>query len=153
MDRGLTGAMLSVMRLKDEKFSANDGAANLHQPSQSEMTDVIAVLTSRAGNVAEDNSRKQLAQNELKARADQWAKEAAIPGRKLAYEKKGPNVDITVALIKSPGIAPWDNWTVPMSMREVEPGVRLIMNSSLSTGDPEWKPKPIEIKGQDEDAS
>ncbi len=153
MDRGLTGAMLSVMRLKDEKFSANDGAANLHQPTQPEMTDVISVLTSRAGNVAEDNSRKQLAQNELKARADQWAKEAAIPGRKLAYEKKGPNVDITVALIKSPGIAPWDNWTVPMSMREVEPGVKLIMNASLSTGDPEWKPKPIEIKGQDEDAS
>lgn len=153
MDRGLTGAMLSVMRLKDEKFSANEGAASLHQPTQPEMTDVISVLTSRAGNVAEDNSRKQLAQNELKARADQWAKEAGIPGRQLAYEKKGPNVNTTVALIKSPGIAPWDNWTVPMSMREVEPGVKLIMNTSLSSADPEWQPKPIEIHGQDEDAS
>jgi hypothetical protein len=151
MDRGLTGVMLSVMRLKDENFSANEGAANLHQSTQAEISDVISVLTSRAGNVAEDNSRKQLAQNELKSRADQWAKEAAIPGRKLAYEKKGPNVNTTVALIRSPGIAPWDNWTVPMSMREVEPGVKLIMNSSLSSADPEWKPRPIENR-QDEDA-
>jgi tetratricopeptide (TPR) repeat protein len=46
--------------------------------------------------------------------------------RILAYEKRGPEKDKTVALIRSPGIQAWDNWTVPMSMREVEPGVRLI---------------------------
>lgn len=153
MDRGLTGAMLSVMRLTDEQFSPNDGADSLHQSTQSQMTHAISVLTSRAGNVAEDNSRKQLAQNELKARADHWAKEAAVPGRKLAYEKKGANIDTKVALIKSPGVTAWDNWTVPMSMREVEPGVKLIMNPSKISGEPDWKPKPIEIKGQDEDES
>jgi hypothetical protein len=153
MDRGLTGALLSVMRLTDEQFSANDGAANLRQPTQSEMTHAISVLTSRAGNVAEDNSRKQLAQNELKARADHWARETAVPGRTLAYEKKGANIDTKVALIKSPGVTAWDNWTVPMSMREVEPGVKLIMNPSTISGEPEWKPRPIEIKGQDEDES
>ena len=153
MDRGLTGAMLSIMRLTDENFSANDGADNLRQPTQPEMAHAISVLTSRAGNVAEDNSRKQLAQNELKARADHWAKETAVTGRKLAYEKKGANIDTKVALIKSPGVTAWDNWTVPMSMREVEPGVKLIMNPSMISGEPEWKPRPVQIRGQDEDES
>ncbi len=35
-----------------------------------------------------------------------------------------------------------------MSMREVEPGVRLIMNTGLVTGDHEWKSRPTQ---KDED--
>jgi hypothetical protein len=96
----------------------------------------------------EDNSRKQLAESELKERADEWAKEVSRGGRILAYEKRGPEKDKTVALMKSPGLQAWDNWTVPMSMREVEPGVRLIMNTSHITDDHDWKPRPAT---QDED--
>lgn len=142
MDRGLTGAMLSLMRLKNDVFSPNEGAGQLSMSNQAEMTDAIKVLANRAGNVAEDNSRKQLAETELKERADEWAKEVSKGGRILAYEKRGPEKDKTVALIKSPGIQAWDNWTVPMSMREVEPGVRLIMNTSHITDDHDWKPRP-----------
>ena len=47
-----------------------------------------------------------------------------------------------VGLVKSPGIHAWDNWTVPMSMREVEPGVRLIMNTGHISDDHGWKPRP-----------
>ena len=142
MDRGLTGAMLSLMRLENDVFSPNEGAGQLSMSNQAEMTDAIKVLANRAGNVAEDNSRKQLAETELKERADEWAKEVSKGGRILAYEKRGPDKDRTVALIKSPGIQAWDNWTVPMSMREVEPGVRLIMNTSHITDDHDWKPRP-----------
>jgi hypothetical protein len=142
MDRGLTGAMLSLMRLENDIFSPNEGAGQLSMSNQTEMTDAIKVLANRAGNVAEDNSRKQLAETELKERADEWAKEVSKGGRILAYEKRGPEKDKTVALIKSPGIQAWDNWTVPMSMREVEPGVRLIMNTSHITDDHDWKPRP-----------
>lgn len=53
-----------------------------------------------------------------------------------------------VGLIKSPGIHAWDNWTVPMSMREVEPGVRLIMNTGHMPDEHGWKPRPVQ---QDED--
>jgi len=142
MDRGLTGAMLSLMRLKNDVFSPNEGAGQLSISNQAEMTDAIKILATRAGNVAEDNSRKQLAETELKERADEWAKEVSKGGRILAYEKRGPEKDKTVALIKSPGLQAWDNWTVPMSMREVEPGVRLIMNTSHITDDHDWKPRP-----------
>ncbi len=142
MDRGLTGAMLSLMRLENDPFSPNEGAGQLSMSNQAEIVDAIKVLATRAGNVAEDNSRKQLAETELKERADEWAKEVSKGGRILAYEKRGPEKDKTVALIKSPGLQAWDNWTVPMSMREVEPGVRLIMNTSHITDDHNWKPRP-----------
>ncbi|MGK0417284.1 MAG: hypothetical protein ACJAST_002377 [Halopseudomonas sp.] len=148
MDRGLTGSLLSLMRLENDEFSPNEGAGQLGMSNQAEIVDAIKVLSSRAGNVAEDNARKQLAETELKERADEWAKEASRGGRILAYEKRGPEKDKTVALIKSPGLQAWDNWTVPMSMREVEPGVRLIMNTSHITDDQDWKPRPVE---QDED--
>jgi hypothetical protein len=142
MDRGLTGSLLSLMRLENDVFSPNEGASQLSLSNQPEIVDAIKVLATRAGNVAEDNSRKLLAEAELKERADEWAKEVSKGGRILAYEKRGPNKDTTVALIKSPGLQAWDNWTVPMSMREVEPGVRLIMNTSHITDDHDWKPRP-----------
>lgn len=144
MDRGLTGSLLSLMRLENDGFSPNEGASQLSMSNQAEIVDAIKVLATRAGNVAEDNSRKQLAEIELKERADEWAKEVGKGGRILAYEKRGPEKDKTVALIKSPGLQAWDNWTVPMSMREVEPGVRLIMNTSHITDDHDWKPRPAE---------
>lgn len=142
MDRGLTGSLLSLMRLENEGFSPNEGAGQLSMSNQAEIVDAIKVLATRAGNVAEDNSRKQLAETELRERADEWAKEVSKGGRILAYEKRGPEKDKTVALIKSPGLQAWDNWTVPMSMREVEPGVRLIMDTSHITDDHDWKHRP-----------
>lgn len=148
MDRGLTGALLSLMRLENDTFSPNDGAGKLAKSDQSEITDAINVLVKRAWNVSELSSTKSLAEQELKERADEWAKEVSKGGRILAYEKRGPEKDKTVALIRSPGIQAWDNWTVPMSMREVEPGVRLIMNTSHISDDHDWKPRPA-MKDED----
>ena len=150
MDRGLTGSLLSLMRLENDSFSPNEGAGKLDRSDRAEITEAIGVLVKRAWNVSELSSTKSLAERELKERADEWAKEVGKGGRILAYEKRGPNKDKTVALIKSPGIQSWDNWTVPMSMREVEPGVRLIMNTSHITDDRDWKPRPA---AKDEDQS
>ena len=142
MDRGMTGSLLSLMRLKNDLFTPNDGAGKLDKSDQTEITQAIDVLGRRAWNVSELSSTRSLAEQELKERADEWAKEVGKGGRILAYEKRGPEKDKTVALIKSPGLHAWDNWTVPMSMREVEPGVRLIMNTSHITDDHDWKPRP-----------
>ncbi|SEF89572.1 DISARM system helicase DrmA [Marinobacterium lutimaris] len=148
MDRGLTGSLLSLMRLENDVFSPNEGAGQLDKSNQSEMTDAIDMLVKRAWNVSELPTTRDLAEQELKERADEWAKEVSKGGRILGYEKRGPEKDKTVALIRSPGIQAWDNWTVPMSMREVEPGVRLIMNTSHITDDYDWKPRPA-TKGED----
>lgn len=60
------------------------------------------------------------------------------PGRKLGYEAKSGDV---VALLKKPGAVAWDKFTVPMSMREVEPGVRLIVDDSKIDDQPQWRMK------------
>lgn len=143
MDRGLTGTLLSLMRLEYADFSPNDGAAVLDRSDKPEVLEAIDMLVRRAWNVSENRAIEALAERELKERADEWAKEASVPGRTLAYEKRGERAATMVPLIKSPGIHAWDNWTVPMSMREVEPGVRLIMNTGLLTDDHGWKPRPV----------
>lgn len=148
MDRGLTGSLLSLMRLDNDDFSSNEGAGKLNKSDQPEIAKAIDIIVKRAWGVSDLASTKVLAEQELKERADEWANEVNKGGRILAYEKRGPQKDKTVALIKSPGIQGWDNWTVPMSMREVEPGVRLIMNTSHITDDHEWKPRPA---AKDED--
>ncbi|MAL96784.1 MAG: helicase [Haliea sp.] len=141
MDRGLTGSLLSLMRLENDEFSPNEGAGKLEKSDQSEITEAMGVLVKRAWNVSESTGTKDLAEQELKERADEWAKEVSKGGRILAYEKRGPDKDRTAPLIKSPGVQAWDNWTVPMSMREVEPGVRLIMNVSRLSDENQWKPR------------
>lgn len=148
MDRGLTGALLSLMRLEHEEFSPNEGAAALDRSDKHELAAVIDVLMRRAWNVSETPSIKDLAECELKERADEWAKEVSVPGRILGYEKRGDRAAMMVGLLKSPGTHAWDNWTIPMSMREVEPGVRLIMNTGRIPDDHGWKPRPTP-KGED----
>jgi hypothetical protein len=142
MDRGLTGALLSLVRLENDAFSPNVGASELDKSDKPEILKAIDVLVRRAWNVR-DTTIKDLAERELKERADEWAKEVSVPGRTLAYEKRGAQAATMVGLVKSPGIQAWDNWTVPMSMREVEPGVRLIMNTGHISDDHGWKPRPV----------
>ena len=83
------------------------------------------MVVGRAWEISHEAALRDLASSEIKERLDEWAHEAGKGGRTLAYEKKGPNRATMVALLKRPGIQAWDNFTVPMSMREVEPGVSL----------------------------
>ncbi|MGH7715192.1 MAG: DISARM system helicase DrmA, partial [Vulcanimicrobiaceae bacterium] len=141
MDRGLTGTLLSVMRLENPAFNPNPGAGALDKPDRPEAVDARDLLVSRAWEISHEAALRDLASSELKERLDEWAHEAGKGGRTLAYEKKGPNRATTVALLKRPGIQAWDNFTVPMSMREVEPGVGLIMSTvRFGGGEPDWTP-------------
>ncbi len=149
LDRGLTGAMLAVLRNRYETFAPNSGAASLSSPSRAEFTETIEVVADRVWEVSEDSARKHLAVAEMKSRADEWAKEAAVAGRTLVYDKYrgGPTA---VPLLEAPGTKPWSRWTVPMSMREVEPGVNLVMEDDRSNQDPPWCARPLP-DGDDDD--
>ena len=144
MDRGLTGALLSVMRLENPAFNPNSGAGALDRPDRPEAVDARDLLVGRAWEISHEAALRDLAFSELKERLDEWAHEAGKGGRTLAYEKKGPSRATTVALLKRPGIQAWDNFTVPMSMREVEPGVGLVMSIIRFGGsDPDWTPPAV----------
>ena len=148
LDRGLTGVMLSIMRHSYEAFSPNEGAGALDSPSRPEVQDTIRSVAERAWEVTENPTKKKLAEIEMKSRADEWAAEASVGGRTLVYQKYGAG-PTAYPLLKTPGINPWNNWTVPMSMREVEPGVRLIMEDTRSTSDPDWRARPPQ-SGEDD---
>lgn len=141
MDRGLTGTLLSLMRNRFESFAPNLGAGALTSPSRPEVVSTVDSVTERAWEVTEDSAKKNLATVELKSRADEWAKEAAVPGRVLVYGKYGAG-PTAYPLLRTPGIEPWSTWTVPMSMREVEPGANLVLEDDRSNQDPVWRPRP-----------
>lgn len=150
MDRGLTGALLSVIRLENDVFNPNAGAGALEKTDDADVGRAADTLVSRAWAISQEGWVKALASDEIKERVDEWATEANKGGRTLAYERKGPNKDTTVALLRKPGIQAWDNFTVPMSMREVEPGVRLVMNTRrFTTTEPDWTPRPVSDDGGD----
>ncbi len=107
------------------------------------------------GTDTKGTDTKDLAIQELKERIDEWAKEASVGGRILAYERKGQGKENIVPLLERPGIRAWRNFTVPMSMREVEPDVPLIMNSMHLGDAPRWrdglhrrKKRPMPMKGR-----
>lgn len=148
LDRGLTGAMLSIMRHSYDPFAPNTGAGAMNSPSRSEMLDTIRAVAARTWEVTEDSGKKALTEAELKSRADEWANEAGVGGRTLVYQKYGAG-PTAYPLLEAPGVKPWTDWTVPMSMREVEPGVRLVMEDARSTNDPAWRTRVSQADGDD----
>lgn len=139
LDRGLTGSLLSLMRLSNDDLNANDGAAKLRGTNDDAIVSATHSISERVLMVEDSAQRQQYAKSLIKQLADHWVKETSVAGRTLAYEKKGQNVDSKVAFIKMPGIKEWDKFTVPMSMREVEPGVKLQMNDGRLADGPDWK--------------
>ncbi len=136
LDRGLTGAMTSALRLANEDLNPNLGAQELDSSGKPEAADVRKVFSDRAWKVKDKFARQQT-EAMIADRIDRWVKEAVKGGRKLGYEAAHRQGDV-VALLKKPGAVPWDEFTVPMSMREVEPGVQLIMDAAKLADPPQW---------------
>lgn len=149
MDRGLTGTMLSLMRHEYEPFAPNEGAGCLDSPSRPEMQSTIRAIVERTWEITEDPAKKRLAEDALKSRADDWSKEAGLGGRTLVYQRWGAG-PTAYPLLEVPGTKPWTDWTVPMSMREVEPSVRLVMEEDRTPVDPSWRARAVPPKGESE---
>lgn len=148
LDRGLTGAMVSLLRLEHDSMNPNPGAQSLDSSGKAEALRARKVLSERAWKV-KDKAARTTADTMTADRIDRWVKEAVKAGRRLGYETARGQGDLA-ALLKKPGALAWDEFTVPMSMREVEPGVQLIMDASKhSTEPPSWKPKVKKTNGGD----
>jgi hypothetical protein len=147
LDRGLTGTMVSLLRLANEELNPNDGAQALNSAASERAAKTRAVISERAWKVTDNRAAKDTADNMVAERIDKWVKEATKPGRILGYETVRNRGDMA-ALIKKPGAAAWDRFTVPMSMREVEPGVRLIMDDKVFASEPpRWKVRIVREDG------
>ena len=149
LDRGLTGAMVSLLRLENDAMNPNPGAQSLDGAGNAEAVRVRKVFSERAWKVMGKIAAKTKTDSMTADRIDRWVKESVKPGRRLGYETVRNQGDLA-ALLKKAGASAWDEFTVPMSMREVEPGVQLIMDASKFAAEPPaWKARIVPAEGGD----
>lgn len=149
LDRGLTGAMVSLLRLENDVMNPNPGAQSLDGAGNAEAVKVRKVFSERAWKVMGKIAAKTKTDSMTADRIDRWVKESVKPGRRLGYETVRNQGDLA-ALLKKAGASAWDEFTVPMSMREVEPGVQLIMDASKFAAEPPpWKARIVPTEGGD----
>jgi ribosomal protein L24E len=144
LDRGLMGTIMSVFRLVYDSLNPNLGAQTLDNSGRPEASAVRVVVSDRAWKV-KDKAARQRVDTMVADRVDRWVKEAVKPGRRLGYETERGQGDVA-ALLKKPGATAWDEFTVPFSMREVEPGVRLVMDVAKLADPPQWRARARDAK-------
>jgi hypothetical protein len=146
LDRGLTGVVSSLVRLRGSDLNPNHGAGKVQGAGQ--LPEVIDALADRAQNTAlpgeSDKDFGTRVRQAVAAKLDDWGAEAGKPNRKLGYRKSRKRDDVTVPLLEAPGLRPWGPFTVPTSMREVEPGVGLVLGSAGAASPPPWVWGPAE---------
>jgi hypothetical protein len=142
LDRGLTGLLVSLLRLEEKILTPNSGAGRLERTAS--YTDgVVQELSRRAWNTNADADLKQLVIDTLEDRLDQWAHEAEMPGRSLGY--RPARNGSTAGLLLAPGAGRWESFTVLNSLRDVEPPVNLIKVDRRTAGHlPDWEAPPDE---------
>jgi len=140
LDRGLMGTTVSMLRLGSDDLNPNLGAEKFDDTTRPDILATKKILSDRAWKIR-DKSAKAIAEDMVAYKADLWAKEAIKGGRRLGYDRRRNQGDLA-PLLKRPSSLAWDDFTVPTSMREVEPGVGLIMDDSTLSDPPKWRPKP-----------
>jgi hypothetical protein len=124
VDRGLSGVLVSLARLRDLEFNDNLGAERLerdHELIENTQAHIVERASQISGYLGAD-----LVQRGLRARLDEW--EAHIPrgGAHLGYREQRDGV--TVGLLRAPGLTDWETFTCLNSLRDVEPTVNLLLD-------------------------
>jgi hypothetical protein len=139
VDRGLTGVLASLIRLRDLDLNPNPGAGQLRSTTDPHAITSAATITARAFSVTEKVETRDFISQTVAERVDEWVDEAGQGGRNLGY--KGKKDGSTVGLLKSPSPQPWGTFTTPTSMREVEPPVSLVLKTDMSRTRTRWEAK------------
>ena len=142
LDRGLTGVLAALVRLSETGYSHNHGAGLVTGAGQ--FPEVIQTIKDRAMNTArteQERSELELAvEQAMSGTLDEWAAKAEVPDRRLGYTKPRRPDDVTVPLLTRAGTKSWSLFTVPNSMREVEPQVGLVVREGEMNEDiPDWQ--------------
>lgn len=125
--RGLAALLVTLVRLLGDEFNANDRAGRL-AASHPYATEAIRILSERAALVTGQHALGVEVEQALRALLDSWREQAGrhAGGRVLGYKPKKDGV--TVGLLKGPEAGRWEDFTCLNSLRDVEPGVGLILD-------------------------
>lgn len=130
LDRGLTGVMTGMMRLKDEHLNGNLKAGEV-QDSDPIWAEVFEILAKRGENATHDPAVAARITDMLNRRRDEWLQRVHNQkDHKLGYRPEG---GATVGLLEQPGEKDWELFTCLSSLRDVEGTVDLVLDQR-STG-------------------
>jgi hypothetical protein len=126
LDRGLTGVLVSLIRLPDFHFNQNNQASAI-QRDDAVVKRAVDRITRRAELVTESLEIGQQVRAGLQQRLDYWLRRAQTTGHGgiLTYEPRQDGVSIP--LLQRPGLEQWQLFTCLNSLRDVEPTVGLIL--------------------------
>ena len=121
LDRGLSGVLVSLVRLSSEKYNENARAGDIMY-ADDDLKQATDAIGERVGRIAA-GALPQVEQL-LINRIHEWKKQAVNRSAQLGYEGKKDGK--TVGLLAHSAGQPWEPFTCLNSLRDVEPEVRLI---------------------------
>lgn len=129
LDRGLSGVLVALMRLRDHRLNANATAGRL-QDTDPVIDGVIDRIVLRAEQALGDPSIGILVRQMLMERRDFWLNRVHNQkDHRLGYKDGDEQV---VGLLKQPGPADWEKFTCLNSLRDVEGTVNLILDPNAT---------------------
>jgi hypothetical protein len=123
--------------LQGTEFNANDRAGRIDR-NHPYVRAALDLIVRRAHLVGHGEHARQAARGMLDERLDEWLAQAQnrTGGSVLGY--RDARDEVTVPLLRQPGLADWDNFTCLNSLRDVEPTVALVLDDRNLDEDPSF---------------
>ncbi|RCV58157.1 DISARM system helicase DrmA [Marinitenerispora sediminis] len=138
VDRGIMGLLVALVRNLNPGLNANETAYKFDRTSAT-ADHVVNEIWRRASVVTGDRRSTAQVADQLNHRLDIWEARRKKPGVRLVYREPHRNTDAH-PLLGQPDGGRWQPTTCPTSLREVEPGIRLILDPRRDLGDDEAPP-------------
>ncbi|MEH0420207.1 DISARM system helicase DrmA [Streptomyces sp. B21-083] len=143
VDRGLSGVLVALVRNLEQQYNGNTGAQQFD--TRGKLSDhVSGYLSRRARDVAAARPVGDEVRRQLDSRLDHWDRMRKQPATVLGYRKPYRIQDDMIGLLHEPDGGPWRAMSCPTSLREVEPGIRLILHTGPSgeeADEPAFQPR------------
>jgi hypothetical protein len=123
IERGLTALLVALVREAGPEFNANVGARSVRKDHE-QVVQAVDAIVRRVEHVLQDKKAAEEVRAYLRVRLDDWAK-AVAKTKTLAYQR---DRDDSIPLLHWPDDGPWQEFTCPSSLREVEPTSGLLLD-------------------------
>jgi hypothetical protein len=135
LDRGLAAVLVGAVRHGSDTALPNLGA-HVAPLGPAATGSLLSLLRARAELVADAAPAGEEAARRAQALLDRWLhRRTKLPAGQLGYRA---DARAAAGLLREPDEVPWDEWSAPMSLRDVEPEVLL----QLRRDDPSWETAP-----------
>ena len=135
LDRGLAGVLVGAIRHATDIGLPNLGA-HIAPLGPAAVGPLLDLLRDRAELVADSAPVGEEVAARARQQLDKWLhRRTTLPAGQLGYRADSR---AAAGLLREPDQVPWDTWSAPMSLRDVEPEVLM----QLRRDDPSWQSAP-----------